>query len=128
MTTCPVSTYKLSIATLDPQCISICPSNPDLYGDNVDHVCISNCSDGHGHPYADPITRTCVSLCSDVEYQRRCIRICPIGFYANSTGNCVIVSDCDGSTYGNNETRKCVSSCPVGFADDISKYCIAICP
>ena len=64
------------------------------------------------------------------QYNYRCVALCPDGYYANSTGDCVLPALCDSTVpYAENRTTKCVATCTGGsFADTISKYCIAICP
>ena len=63
------------------------------------------------------------------QYNFRCVKVCPEGYYADTNKNCVIPTSCDANTYGDNSTTKCVGTCPSGsFADPISRYCIAVCP
>jgi hypothetical protein len=62
-------------------------------------------------------------------YNFRCVQSCPQGYYANSTGECVVPASCNPSTFADNSTTKCVGTCPAGsFADNSSHYCIAVCP
>lgn len=80
-------------------------------------------------PYADPISRTCKDSCLPLfQYNYRCVKYCPEGYYADNLGNCVIPTACDAGYYADNATTSCVSPCTIGFADDISRYCIAVCP
>jgi hypothetical protein len=109
------------------ECVSVCPAELDLYGDSNDYNCTAVCSLGQ---YADPIDRTCKTSCGALfESNYRCVLLCPEGYFANSTGNCVPPLSCDNGTFGDNSTTKCVSTCPAwSFADSASGYCIAICP
>ncbi len=105
-----------------------CPSNPDLYADDDSGNCESVCTLSK---YADPDDRLCKANClPKFQYNFRCVALCPDGFYANTTGDCVIASACDSAApYAENRTTKCVSTCTGGsFADPNSKYCIAVCP
>ena len=110
--------------------MDVCPSTPDLYADPDTFDCVLDCVDGSTHPFADPLTRTCVDDCGDLfEYENRCVKLCPQGYYADSNNICVLPTDCDGGTYGDNLTTKCISPCVNGaFADPDSRYCIAVCP
>lgn len=81
--------------------------------------------------FADPTDRKCKSECLPLfQYNFRCVSLCPTGYYANSTGDCVVPTLCDSSVpYGENGTTKCVATCTAGsFADPNSHYCIAVCP
>lgn len=82
------------------------------------------------YPYADPTDRTCKSSCSPLfQYNYRCVKLCPSGYYANSTNNCVVASACDGTTYADNRTTKCINPCVGGsYADTNTKVCVVVCP
>lgn len=59
------------------------------------------------------------------QYNKRCVKYCPVGYYANSNGDCVTPKNCDNNTYGDNATTTCIGNCPGGsFADPNSRYCI----
>lgn len=63
---------------------------PDLYADPLTNNCVLSCENGTTKRFADPIDRVCTDDCSPrFEYNFRCVEYCPIGFYANSTNNCV---------------------------------------
>jgi hypothetical protein len=72
----------------------------------------------------------CKDSCAPLfEYDYRCVKYCPNGYYANSTNNCVRPTECDDGLYADNATTKCISPCVAGaFADNFTKYCIAVCP
>jgi hypothetical protein len=141
MSSCPAnlwaeSSSRLCQSTCNPHfrltltentCVSVCPSDPDLYGDTTDYNCTAVCSGGQ---YADPTDRMCKGSCSPLfQYNFRCVSLCPQGYYANAANNCVLPTSCDANTYGDNSTTQCVSPCPAGsFADPTSRYCIAVCP
>jgi hypothetical protein len=80
--------------------------------------------------YADPTDRLCKGSCLPLfQYNRRCVKYCPYGYYANDLGNCVVSTSCDTGKYGDNSTTKCVTPCPAGsYADPTSRFCIAVCP
>ena len=62
-------------------------------------------------------------------YNFRCVLVCPKGYFARSTGECVVPTSCDSNTYGDNSTTKCVLTCPAGsYSDPTSRFCIAVCP
>ena len=107
--------------------MSVCPSEFDLYGDTTDYNCTAVCSNNQ---YADPTDRLCKTNCTPLfQYNFRCVRRCPEGYFANSDFDCVVPSACDNGTYGDNSTTKCVSTCPAwSYADPDSRYCIAVCP
>jgi hypothetical protein len=117
--------FRLSIGTYE--CVGTCPSDPDLYADSNGYNCTPVCTSSQ---FADPIDRTCKTSCLPLfQYNYRCVKLCPKGYFANSLGDCVLPLSCDGLTYGDNSTTKCVSPCPAwSYADPASGYCIAICP
>ena len=104
-----------------------CPSDPDLYGDTTDYNCTAICSNNQ---YADPTDRMCKTSCTPLfQYNFRCVKVCPVGYFADALNDCVVPTSCDANTYGDNSTTTCVGTCPAGsFADPISRYCIAVCP
>lgn len=109
-------------------CVEICPSNPDLYGD-ANGFCVATCTGGE---FANSLTRLCVASCLTAsglfQYNGRCTKFCPVGFYADGNGDCVTKDNCQASTFAQNSTTSCVGTCVNGFADPNSRYCIAVCP
>ena len=100
-----------------------------MYGDPATDNCVYTCTDAT-YPYADPTDRTCKGSCLPLfQYNNRCVKYCPSGYYADALGDCVEPTDCDANTYADNRTTKCVGTCTGGsFADPNSRYCIAVCP
>lgn len=91
VSTCPGVTFRLT--SFRRECVNVCPSNPDLYGDLDSKNCESVCTTGK---FADPTDRMCKNGCLPLfQYNFRCVAKCPDGFYANSTGDCVVASACD---------------------------------
>lgn len=159
-------------------CVSVCPTQPDLYGETTKFTCVKSCTgstyansatrlcdsacsgmfkvvspnlcvkvcpaNGNVSLYGDPNTGFCSSACSNgysrydtlslcvpncqtyslFSYNLTCVRLCPLNYYANSSGFCV--SPCPGSTYGENSTTTCESTCLTGYAS--GSLCVAICP
>jgi hypothetical protein len=104
----------------------MCSSNPDLYADSLTQTCSAVCS---GSQYTNNFNRLCVSSCSPLfQYSGKCVQLCPNGLYANTSGDCIPVSSCPTTYYGENSTTQCVVNCITGFADSNSGYCIAVCP
>ena len=125
---CPAGQFKLTDER--SECVDVCPSDPDLYGDPDTWECVTDCLGTTANPFADPNDRTCKSSCLPLlQYNNRCIKYCPRGYYANALGNCVLPTACDADTYGDNRTTACTGTC-VGrsFADPNSRYCIAVWP
>jgi len=94
--TCPLNTYRLSDNSRS--CVSFCPSNPDLYGDPFTNNCSLGCTSNYA---ADPTDRTCKQYCLPLfQYNKRCVKYCPYGYYADTNGDCVLAINCDASYYG----------------------------
>lgn len=128
VTNCPASQFRFNGTKYE--CVNICPSNPDLYGDPNTWNCVYACTANTLYPFADPTDRMCKSSCLPLfQYNGRCMKLCPLGYFANLEGNCVIPVQCNTTLYADNATTKCISPCVGGaFADPNSRYCIAICP
>ena len=56
-------------------------------------------------------------------YNFTCVKFCPYGFYADSSGVCV--APCPSSTYGENTTTECLGTCLTGYAQ--GSLCVAKC-
>ncbi len=123
--TCSSNRFRLT--TTNRTCVEVCPSTPDLYGDNLTYNCTATCSGGR---YADPFSRLCTTSCLPrFMYNFRCVLVCPKGYFAKASGECVLPTSCDTGTFGDNSTTKCVNPCPSGsYADPTSRFCIAVCP
>lgn len=121
--TCPTSHFK----HLNPNlCVSVCP--PDgvvpLYGDPNSGFCESTCTANY---FRYDTLSLCVASCqtySLLAYNMTCVKLCPVGFYANSSGICV--ATCPGSTFGENSTTTCLGTCLTGYASN--NVCMAVCP
>lgn len=73
------------------QCVNICPSTPDYYAQN--NMCVLQCT--VANTYADPTSgvRTCTTLCTSGLFSdtisRRCLSVCPNGYWGqNGTNKC----------------------------------------
>jgi hypothetical protein len=86
------------------ECVDVCPSNPDSYGDSSTNSCVLTCSSG----YANTLTRMCELGCSPLfEYGGRCVQYCPVGYYSDISNTCVLPADCDLGRFAQNSTRTC---------------------
>lgn len=83
-------------------CVSVCPSYPDLYGDPTSGNCVAVCN---GSQVADPSDRLCKGNCNPLfQYDNRCVKYCPEGYYADANYDCVVPASCDNNTYADNST------------------------
>jgi len=96
-------------------CVYMCPLDYGIsgtFGDNTTNTCVSRCP-ANSYGDANTINRYCVVQCTNAafaddltmtlplfQYNFRCVYLCPIGYYANALGNCVIPASCDSNTYG----------------------------
>lgn len=80
-------------------CRLVCPSNPDLFGDNSTGQCQPSCTnpDQIRDPQND---RRCVT-------NNNCSRL-PVALFGDRTAaTCVTARNCTNGTYGDNNTKYC---------------------
>ena len=120
-------------------CVTRCPENPPLFGDEVDgfRICVDVCS-GDNFGDQDPLgDRDCVPTCPDGYYAqaddlRRCVLRCNTTTFARSDKVCVTEENCFVGEVGDPYTQECTTWCSEEqglFADDIqSNLCVEKCP
>lgn len=97
-------------------CVSVCPSNPSMFGLIATKTCVYSCNYASTSLYGDAqANRTCVQRCSST----------PSPTYGyNTTSLCV--DKCPGTSYGDPADiyRRCVTSCssvPIRYANTVTK-------
>lgn len=102
-------------------CVTICPEDPDYYGDNHTDICTYSCSSNTTEVRDPQNNRKCVTSCSRS----------PLALYFDlAAGLCVTIRNCTAGTYADNYTNHCESNC-VGsvnqYADPVTRQCVAQC-
>lgn len=124
-------------------CVTMCPANDNLYGEDFNRTCVATCPNVTIAPYQtfhyEP-TRRCLKNCPETYFgdytTGRCYptpQQCTFGWGDDYNNSCVHL--CTGPTpwdsFGDNTTRLCTIFCSEGlYADPFTgtRQCIPVCP